>query len=164
MNKLLFVVPPGMRELVGDGHWSDTFRPYVPGENIRADSVKGTRFGGADDSQDGGTTASGISTANHPELLGCSLPFRQVVRGKPFGPTLGSPIPHLPYLITHVTITSHKTGKSITVPLLDIGPSKGTNHGIDMTNATVKALGLALSDGVYEVDFEILGGAHYVVG
>ena len=157
-SNIIFAVPAGARELVGDGSWKKTFRPYLKGANLCADGVRATYFGGVSDEMDSGITASGINTAAHPEILGCALPFRLSTRSGAFGPTLGSPIPHLLWN-TLVKITAPATGKVITVPLIDIGPNKRTGNGLDLTEAAVQALGLRLADGAYRVNFEILGAA-----
>lgn len=118
-------------------------------------------FGGPLDREDDGNTASGVE--DHAfGVMGCSLPLDGTVRS-----TAGSPIPHLPWRDEDgkrimVRVYCHATGKQITVPLIDIGPSFGTGHAIDLTEAAFEALGLSLSQGLAGVDFRILCGARYL--
>ena len=112
-------------------------------------------FGGPADADDNGETASGV--ADHVYgVMGCSLPMDG--RG---AATEGSPIPALPWKI-QVRIYCRSTGKQVTVPLLDVGPSFGTDHAIDLTEAAFNALGISLDAGLTAVDFRILGGAQYL--
>jgi len=144
------------RELHGDGTWN--FTPVVEGQDIVVRNVKATRWGGADDAQDSGMTASGFSTRNHPHFLGVALPMR---RGS-FAATAGSPIPPLPWN-TAVKVYSLKTGKIAYGQLIDIGPAKSAGKAIDLTNALVEALDLDLDAGVYDVSYRIIGGAGHIV-
>ena len=112
-------------------------------------------FGGPVDASDNGETASGVQDHVYG-VTGCSLPV--CGRG---AATEGSPIPRLPWKIP-VRVYCHSTGKTITVPLIDVGPSFGTDHAIDLTEAAFNALGLPLSAGLTAVDFRVLGGAAYL--
>lgn len=143
-------------ELVGDGTWPFLVAA-IDGEDIVVRGAKGTRFGGTDDGQDNGEGASGFQTAQHPEYLGVSLPMAH----SHIATMDGCPIPHLPWY-TPVKVYSRKTFKVSYGHLIDIGPSKDTGHAIDMTNALVHSLGLSLDDGVYNVDYRIIGAAKYV--
>lgn len=112
-------------------------------------------FGGPADKEDDGETASGVPDHVYG-VMGCSLPV--CGRG---AATDGSPIPQLPWKIL-VRVYCHATGKTIEVPLIDVGPSFGTDHAIDLTEAAFNALGISLSQGLAAVDFRILGGAQYL--
>lgn len=152
----------GNRVLVGDGSWF--FTAEVDGDDIVVRNVKSTRWGGADDAEDGGMSASGLSTVAHPEYQGVSLPMRiPGATGALLKAIGGSPLPKFPWY-TPVKVYSHKTNTSLFGHLIDIGPAKWTGHALDMTNSLVQALGLPLSDGVYDVDYRVIGGAKFVVG
>lgn len=108
-----------------------------------------TWFGGNDDPQDDGSTASGLNTKNNPTIRGCALPIPTCAA------TEGSPLPLLPYIKTMVQITADN-GKQVTVPLIDVGPALDTNHAIDVTQQTFRDLGGDLSAGLLSVQYRIL--------
>lgn len=128
-----------------------------------------TWFGGNDDPEDNGSTASGLSTKNNPDILGCALPIPT------YKATEGSPLPKMPYLITMVevwtrdySIPDPSTGfaytmRTITVPLIDVGPALDTNHAIDLTVAAFQKLGGNLNNGKLKVAFRIIGAAQYLI-
>jgi len=125
----------------------------IDGNDIVISDVHATWFGGSDDPEDDGQTASGVSTALHPNYLGCALPLN-------YGPCSGSPIPKLPWM-TQVQVTNLDNEKQITVELIDLGPSpppKAT-AAIDLTQAAFIALVDELGIGVLHVDYRILNGA-----
>src|SRR5262245_32429214 len=63
--------PPETREIIeGTEGWN--FKVFVDGEDLVVENVRATCFGGADDPQDSGETASGVSTKNNPGLKACS--------------------------------------------------------------------------------------------
>ena len=134
--------------LKGDG--SFPFTAQVDGDDIVVRGVQATWFGGANDPQDNGETASGISTKKRPFVLGCALPLN-------YGPCAGSPIPKVPWG-TKVEITHVATGDKITVPVIDLGPSRGTGHAIDLTVAVFQ-LFAPLATGKIVVDYRVLGAA-----
>ena len=76
--------------LRGDGSWPWT--ATVDGDDILVQGLA-TAFGGDDDPQDDGSTASGFNTKGHAGLMACSLPMRddnmEALRG--------SPIPRMPF-------------------------------------------------------------------
>lgn len=123
--------------------WKCTYTGDIIGYGIA------TWFGGDDDPQDDGSTASGLSTKGNPTLQGCALPIPTC------DATKGSPLPILPYLKTMVMITADN-GKCVTVPLIDVGPALSTNHAIDVTQQTFKDLGGDLSGGILSVQYRIL--------
>lgn len=122
-------------------------------------NVVATWFGGVNDQRDSGQTASGISTRQDPNLLGCALPMD----GFHFHKTDGSPIPRLPWG-TQVRVTNTKLGRSISLPLIDLGPSKyaASHAAIDLTETAFKLIGGNLSVGLLQVNFTILGAARYL--
>ena len=61
------------RPLHGDGTWP--FTAYVREGDIVVEDVVITCFGGADDPEDNGETASGINTKYSPNVQGVSLPM-----------------------------------------------------------------------------------------
>ena len=119
LKKLLGMKKPTI--LQGDERFG--FTAEIDGNDIVVRNAQCTWFGGADDPEDNGETASGISTIKRPNIQACALPMN-------FGPCVGSPIPKLPWG-TKVEVTHD--GKTITVPVIDLGPSRGTGHAIDLT-------------------------------
>jgi len=145
----------GMKEkpktLKGDGTWG--FVAFVDGDDLVVRHAKATWFGGANDPQDNGETASGISTKRRPEIMGCAIPMN-------FGPCKGSPIPRVPWG-TKVKVTHFESGKMITVPIIDLGPAHGTGNAIDLTPAAFKQFA-PLVKGKVVVDCRISGAAKYL--
>ena len=125
----------------------------VDGDDLAVYNARATWFGGVNDPEDNGETASGISTKKRPDIEGCALPMS-------FGPCAGSPLPHLPWG-TKVRITHHKSGKTIIVPVIDLGPARDTGNAIDLTPAAFKQFA-PLVDGNVVVDYRILGAAKRV--
>lgn len=142
----------GMKEeskvLKGDGTWG--FVAIVDGDDLVVRGAQATWFGGANDPQDFGETASGINTKRRPEVQGCAIPMS-------FGPCKGSPLPRVPWG-TKVEVVHLKSGKMISVPVIDLGPAHGTGHALDLTPAAFKQFA-PLSDGKVVVDFRVLGAA-----
>jgi hypothetical protein len=138
-----------------------TFTPVIDGDDIVVRGTQATRFGGTDDDQDNGIGAWGFPVRSKPSALVVSLPIRANVAS-----LQDSPLPPLKGLtaaltqIVCVRVHSPATGKSVDCLLADIGPSGGLNRGLDMSNAVVKALGLSLEDGIYTVDYRIMGQAN----
>lgn len=144
----------GNRILKGDGTWPWTAE--VDGDDIVVRNAKATWFGGASDPEDNGETASGVSTKGNPKILGCALPMDGF---KAVKSTKGSPIPRLPWKM--LVEVSHN-GSTLSVPVIDIGPSKYTGHPLDLTVEAFRQLGGNLKQGVIIVDFRIKGGAKYL--
>ncbi len=128
------------------------FVAEVDGADLVVRQTVATWFGGANDPEDNGETASGISTVKRPEIVACALPMN-------FGPCVGSPIPRLPWG-TQVEVTH--IDKRISVPVIDLGPSPGTGHGIDLTVAAFREFA-PLAIGKIVVDYRIVGGAAHLV-
>ncbi len=128
----------------------------IDGQDILVRGALASWFGGPNDPEDDGQTASGVSTRANPGIMGCALPV-------PLTPkTMGSPLPKLPWQ-TQVTVST-PGGLTLTVPLIDVGPALYTNHAIDLTTAAFIALGGHLNDGLISVDYRIPGAASLVMG
>src|SRR4030095_9101529 len=132
------------------------FHVVVVGADLTVRGVLCTWFGTSLDKQDHGETASGVNTVKSPDVVGCALPMH----GFGLAATEGSPIPRIPWF-TKVKVTT-PAGNWLDVPLIDLGPARYTNHGIDLTPVAFKKLGGDLTKGLLSVDFRILGGAHYL--
>lgn len=154
--------------LKGDGTWPWTAQ--IDGNDIVVLGAKATAFGGDSDLGDNGETASGCPTKGNPGLLGCALPMD----GYKVKSLAGSPLPRMPFGVKsscqvdpsgiQVEVTHRASGKKITVPVIDLGPGKGTGHALDLTvaaaryfksNATANNFGMVL-------DYRILNGKQYV--
>ena len=153
---------PGAPILRGDGTWPWT--AHVDGIDIIVTNVRGTCFGGDSDPEDSGATASGISTRNNPTLKACALPMcydgRNAALRKALG---GSPIPKMPWM-TKVEIMAN--GKTLIVPVIDLGPAKRTGNAIDLTIAAARFFDSSATATRFEIrcSYRILGGARYVAG
>jgi len=134
--------------------------PAVVNGDILVTGRHATWFGGANDPQDDGETASGISTKANPRLLGCALPMDFGPKAK-HNPCAGSPLPRLPWF-ARVVVTNVANGRSLTVQLIDLGPSAApvAEAAIDLTQAAFVALGGDLEVGKITVDFRIPGMGH----
>ena len=145
--------------LKGDGSFS--FTAEIEGDDIIVKNVPCTWFGGTDDPQDSGETASGFSTKDHPHAPGCSLPMD----GFHHAATDGSPIPRLPWK-TMVEVTNRANGQKTSVPLIDLGPNKAaaSHAAIDLTKPAFTSIGGSINAGVIKVDYRIPGGAKHVPG
>lgn len=132
------------------------------GADILVKDAVATWFGGDNDPQDNGETASGINTKGNPGLMACSLPMIYTGTNNLLLQALGgSPIPKVPWR-TLVQVTNLKNGNIITVPVIDIGPARYTKHGIDLTIAAFKALGGSLKDGTLVVDYRVINAGQRV--
>ncbi len=143
--------------LIGDG--SFTFKVVVDGDDLLVENVRATWFGGKDDNYDNGHTASGVLN-NQDGLstpLGCALPI-------PGGhATSGTPFPKLPWK-TQVRVFNIHTARTITVPLIDIGPAKppAANAALDLTQSAFAALGGNKKAGSIRVNYRVIGGAKFL--
>ena len=145
---------------------------YREGDDIVVPDAVATVFGwdtnlGVRDPDDNGECASGRSTKDHPGLMGCALPVsisRRSTRGSAF-----PKVPKLPWF-SQVVVTHN--GKSITVELVDNGPSAPPPNdpapaGIDLTPAACLALGASVEDirrnrVAFNVSFRLPGAGKYV--
>lgn len=140
-------------------------RVHVIGNDLFMFNVRGTCFGGTNDPQDSGETASGIST-KPPETLGVALPRSYCGSDKATADALcGSPIPaSLPWE-TPVEITEVGTGKQGIYPFIDLGPNlKTTDNAVDLTVAAAKHFDSSATATNFEIecDVRIIGGAKYL--
>lgn len=110
-------------------------------------------FGGGNDPDDNGQTASGImNNGGDPFLMGCALPLSW--DGVEVASCQASPLGSLPWG-TQVQVTA-QNGKQVTVKLIDVGPALDENRPIDLTVAAFEALGGDLKAGIIPVTFRIL--------
>jgi 3D (Asp-Asp-Asp) domain-containing protein len=137
--------------VVAKAPWKSTFVASVDGADIVVRNVRATYFGGDNDPQDDGTTASGTNTKGNPNILGCAVPMNYIPE------CAGSPIPRIPWH-TKVHVFCHETKKEWDVYLIDIGPHKPPHADaqIDLTVAAYKFLAGNLSDDI-TVDYRIIG-------
>jgi hypothetical protein len=105
---------------------------YTDGVDLWIFDGRATCFGGGDDPQDAGETASGISTAKHPDIIGCALPMAYHGANRSLLDALGgSPIPKIKWF---ERIEFHsENGVAVACQLIDIGPAKRTGNAIDLT-------------------------------
>src|SRR5207245_3639032 len=77
--------------------------------------------------------------------------------------TNGSPLPKLPWN-TYVHVTNPRNNKTLSVPLIDLGPSlRASSHAaIDLTEAAFKQLGGKPSAGILPVTYSIPGAARFL--
>jgi hypothetical protein len=131
----------------------------IEGNDVWVRNVIASWFGGPNDPEDSGQTASGLNTRQHPDILGCALPMA----GFHHPATNASPIPRLPWF-TQVKVTNTNNGKEIQVPLIDLGPAlnAASHAAIDLTQMAFVELGGKPRDGKMGVTFSILGGARYM--
>jgi hypothetical protein len=132
----------------------------VDGDDLLVSNQIATWFGGSDDPEDNGSTASGISTKSNPGIIGCALPMDN---GKPLSddnPCQGSPIPKLPWFTT-VLVTNLNNGVQVPFKLIDLGPSAPpvAHAAIDLTQHGFQALGGNLDIGNIHVSYRIINGA-----
>jgi hypothetical protein len=145
--------------LTGEGNFRNTYPNGVAvvGDDLVVRNTKATWFGGPNDPSDNGNTASGITTRDKPNLLGCALPLPS----RRSNLTLGTPFPTVPWQ-TKVRVKNLINQQEITIPLIDLGPAVKTGNGLDLTEAAFNALGAATAVGRISVDFTVIGGARFV--
>lgn len=154
--------------LKGDGTWP--FTVTVDGQDLVFSGVA-TCFGGGDDPQDDGSTASGINTKTHPAFAACSL----AMDGRQFPGAShaehaqldGCPIPRLPFNTTvEVTIR----GVSASFPVIDLGPAKDATddpkrpHVVDLTAPAARRFDANANARNFEepCTVRIIGGAKFI--
>lgn len=156
--------------LVGDGTWS--WVAYIVGEDIKVRNAWATAFGGSNDPEDSGETASGFPTKGHPDLIACSLPMD----GYGVNSLRGSPIPKMPFGVwrdgrdkptgAHVIASDPVSGKQTPVmPVIDLGPSGYTGNALDLSVAAARIFKPTASAINFKMrlDFRIIGGAKYAL-
>jgi hypothetical protein len=142
------------RVLRGDGTWG--WVAEVDGEDIVIRDATASWFGGDDDPQDNGETASGAVTKGHPDLVGFALPMDF---GAKVPATAGAPLPRIPW---HTPVAVSLGPVTVTGPLIDLGPAKSARHQVDLTQAAFRQFA-PLSQGlVHGVTVRIEGAARYV--
>lgn len=145
----------------GSNAW-DWLPVFIDGDDLVVRGCWGTYFGDPDDDEDNGIGAGGFNVRGNPGFLGVSLPQRRMV-----GQFAGCPVPRLPICGLDpvkkpgqlVRVFNPANGNVVTAMLCDLGPSRRTGNGIDLTIATAKALGLDLKKGRWRLDYRIIGGA-----
>lgn len=148
--------------LRGDGSWP--FSAHVDGNDILVMGVRATCFGGSNDPEDNGETASGISTKHNPTLKACALPMIYTGNSKALLKALGgSPIPKLPWK-TMVEVMANS--KRLIVPVIDLGPAKRTGNALDLTIAAARYFDGSATATSFELEcsYRIIGGAKYLTG
>lgn len=157
------------RILTGDGSFPWTVE--IVGDDIVVRNAKATWFGGSNDPQDSGETASGCGTRGRPDLLAASLPMDYRGSHRPTRQALmGSPIPMMPFGLDNdcnprkdgawVEVTFLKTGAKITIPVIDLGPAKTTGNALDLSVAAFKQFAPIVT-GKIICDYRIIGAARY---
>lgn len=138
------------------------FQVEVDGNDLVVRDTRATCFGGSNDPQDSGETASGISTKDNPGIKACSLPMNYTGSHRPTRDALfGSPLPRLPWKTkVHVTCEGH----TYILPVIDLGPAKYTGNGIDLTVAAAMDIDPAATARNFSrrVTYRIPGGAAFL--
>lgn len=148
--------PPAPGRIISSPGWA--FAVRVSGEDLMVDNIRGTCFGGSDDPQDNGQTASGISTKKNPDIRAVSLPMDF---GDAVPNTKGSPIPRLPW---NTMVQVEAKGVRFTFPVIDIGPAKRVGNAIDFTIAAARQFNPSATARNFEIQcsYRIIGGAKYL--
>lgn len=139
------------------------FDAFIEGEDIVIPKCRATCFGGDNDSQDNGETASGVMTRGNPNIMGCALPISTASHS-----TADSPIafnPHIPWgTPVEVEWLSPSGVVGFCVGLIDNGPAKSTGNGIDLAIAAARHINPKATASNFEatVSVRILGGAKSV--
>lgn len=149
----------GNTVLVGDGTYP--WSVEVDGNDLVVRNVRATWFGGDNDPNDNGDTASGEMTKHNPGIMGCALPLNT-------GPCKGSALPVMPWIKTVVQVFSHESGHVLKLPLIDLGPAPPphAHAAIDLTQAAFVHLSPDNSTerGELTVDYRVINGALYLKG
>lgn len=155
--------------LIGDNTWP--FIAEIVGHDIVVRDVVCTCFGGDDDPQDSGETASGLVTKGNPTLMGASIPMdiRSLKgAGRAEHAALdGCPLPMVPWF---TVIDIESGGKIHRTKIIDLGPARGATtkpsepHGIDLTLASARVFNPKATARNFSMrcDFTIIDGAKYV--
>ena len=149
--------PTGADKILHGANWHK-WLAWQDGPDIKGSGL-GTVFGGGNDPLD--NSAGYWDNPIGPQTHGVSLPTGRIMG------TRGSPFPPVPKG-TLVKVYNRRTGKSMTVPVVDEGPvmtdeaDKGPGHAmVDIAQATAKALGMD-ANSTDPVDIRILGGAQHL--
>jgi hypothetical protein len=151
----------------------DWFPVVRDGDDLLVPRAAATWFGGDSDPGDNGQTASGVPTRGHPALLGCALPLA----GYGLASLRGTPLPMMAFGLHHdgspnpdgawvevslLSTLNPQLSTALTLPVIDLGPSLRTRHGIDLTVAAFKHFAGNLSQGVITVSYRLKRGALYL--
>lgn len=153
-----------MTLLPGDGSWP--WHAWIDGADIVVVNARATAFGGANDPQDNGETASGLNTKFNPQFVGCALPMAYAGHHPELIAALGgSPIPRIPWR-SPVVISCAASGKQITAKVIDLGPGKRTGNAIDLTVAAARFFTPAATSSNFSlaVHYRLPGAAQYIMG
>lgn len=152
-----------MNRIFQKAPWS--FSARIDGADLLLENVRATCWGGFDDPQDNGETASGMSTRHVPEPFGVALPVLPNVAS-----TAGSPLPLLPWG-TVVKVTWEASAKGggpkepgqFYAPLIDNGPARSTGNAIDLTPRCARLIDAKATASDFEavVSCRVLGGASF---
>lgn len=159
LRKFLSIFASKPVELPSELPWTGV----INGDDVVVNGVKATWFGGDNDPEDNGQTASGICTKCNPDLMGCALPVIATVKGQRYLPTCESPLAVTPKIPWNTIVEVACGSRVISVPLIDNGPNVFffPKNAIDLTPAAFKALGGNLEDGTLTVSFRIKNVAKY---
>jgi hypothetical protein len=164
------------------------FTVEVDGEDLVVRDIVITCFGGANDPQDSGETASGYSTRRHPRALACSLPMDGLqyhgLNAREHAALDHSPIPRLPWGMTlkdgvwvsngeacEVWVTIGDATKHLTEGVIDLGPGRqaskpGEPHALDLTESAARLFqpGIQNPSRTFEArgSFRIVNGAQFI--
>jgi len=144
----------------------DWFPVVRQGDDLVVPRTVATWFGGDHDPEDNGETASGVSTKGNPTLLGCALPLA----GYGLKSLRGTPLPMMAFGLHHDGSPNPEGAwaevtcglLTLNLPVIDLGPSLRTRHGIDLTVAAFKHFAGDLSQGVITVSYRLKRGALYL--
>lgn len=147
------------------------WKSRIDGDDVVVDLCRMTCFGGSDDPQDSGATASGISTKDRPDFAACSLPMdgrawgwppatHDVLTAREHLALDGSPIPRVPFKTMVRVTVDHKT---VEIPVIDLGPGRKTGNALDLTIAAARLFDPKASARSFEAhgSYRVLGAAKY---
>ncbi len=156
---------PKTAKAIADKLGIETGEPVVEvdGDDLVVRNIRCTCFGGANDPQDSGETASGVSTKD-PSTRGVALPRRYIGPNKALQKALGDGIipPKVPFHLL-VEVTDRATGHTETAPFIDLGPATYTENYLDVTVAVAKTFNPNATATNFEMicSYRVLGGAKY---
>jgi hypothetical protein len=144
----------------------DWFPVVRHGDDLVVPRAAATWFGGDNDPEDNGQTASGVPTKGHPSLLGCALPLA----GYGLKSLRGTPLPMMAFGLHHDGSPNPEGAwaevtcglLTLNLPVIDLGPSLRTRHAIDLTVAAFKHFVGDLSQGVITVSYRLKRGGLYL--
>lgn len=136
----------------------------IDGDDLVVRNVRGTCFGGTDDPQDSGDTASGVSTKD-PSVIGVALPRKYTGHSAAVRKALGDGlIPETVPFLLPVEVTDLATRKTFSGPFIDIGPATHTGNYLDLTVALARKFNPHATARSFEIrcDYRVIGGAKFV--